>query len=344
MNLFILLNIFACVVVGRVAEASLPTDPLLEADVIGEPLSDIDFEAAESIADLGETNVEYDQIRRDPTENAGVDEDFFEGDISLFGQEDPQTQNVAVRGQSKRWPRGQVPYYISSEFSSYERAVIAKAFQQYKKNTCIRFIPRTNQRNYVHIVKGGGCSSLVGRWGGAQRLTLGSGCVHVGVIVHEALHAVGFWHEQSRPDRDNYVSIYWKNIMSGLSYNFQAKSNHAVELTELPYDQGSIMHYGKYAFTNGKGPTIVTKDGGSIGQRRGLSSMDIKKINKLYKCSGGVKPRVRTTARPTVRPTRKPGKKCADKHKYCADWSKKGTCRVNPAYMKLYCKKACGFC
>ena len=58
---------------------------------------------------------------------------------------------------------------------------------------------------------------MVGRSGGAQRLTLGNGCVQIGVIVHEFLHAIGFWHEQSRPDRDNHIWIYWQNILGGMT-------------------------------------------------------------------------------------------------------------------------------
>lgn len=62
------------------------------------------------------------------------------------------------------------------------------------------------------------CFSSVGMkyWvTGSQTISLGSGCNHRGVAMHEMMHAIGFWHEQSRYDRDQYVEIMWENIEPG---------------------------------------------------------------------------------------------------------------------------------
>lgn len=43
----------------------------------------------------------------------------------------------------------------------------------------------------------------------------GKNCDKFGIVVHELGHVVGFWHEHTRPDRDNHVHIIDKNIMQG---------------------------------------------------------------------------------------------------------------------------------
>ena len=50
-------------------------------------------------------------------------------------------------------------------------------------------------------------------------MSLGNGCWSTGTVQHEFMHALGFIHEQSRPDRDDYVTVDFTNILAGNLYN-----------------------------------------------------------------------------------------------------------------------------
>jgi len=102
------------------------------------------------------------------------------------------------------------------------------------------------------------------------------------------MHALGFFHEQSRKDRDDFVTIVWDNIQKD---NFDQFEKYQSNLLGLTYDYDSIMHYGWNYFANDRTqPTIVPKRKASIGNRKGMSPTDIKKINILYECSGSKAP------------------------------------------------------
>ncbi|KAG9334617.1 hypothetical protein JZ751_007440 [Albula glossodonta] len=140
------------------------------------------------------------------------------------------------------------------------KGVILKALEEFRLKTCMDFKLRDNETNYISIEKDAGCFSYVGNnMIGGQILSIGQGCGTVGIVEHEFLHALGFWHEQSRYDRDDYVTILLENIEEGREYNFQKVLKNESTTQGTPYDYDSLMHYGPNAFSNGNGPTIITK-------------------------------------------------------------------------------------
>ncbi|KAM4723164.1 embryonic protein UVS.2-like [Rhinophrynus dorsalis] len=179
-----------------------------------------------------------------------------------------------------------VPYNLSADYNQNQVALFAAAMQEFETLTCVRFVPRTVESNFLAIKSLDGCWSYLGRIGGAQDLSLAKyGCMNHGVIQHELNHALGFLHEQSRSDRDNYVTIMTQYISPEYQGNFgKANTNNL----GLEYDYSSVMHYGAYDFSNTSGKmTIVPKPDPTvpIGQRDGLSNLDVAKINRLYQCN-----------------------------------------------------------
>lgn len=119
---------------------------------------------------------------------------------------------------------------------------------------------------------------------------------------------------QSAYDRDDYVTIHWENISSGLESNFEKYTSSEVSHFNTTYDYDSILHYSAYGFSKNGKPTIVPvvsfwpfANGlanfniklnlgyfcrqdesklNAIGQRIKMSDKDIWKLNAMYECNG----------------------------------------------------------
>uniref|UniRef100_A0A3B1JIE5 Metalloendopeptidase n=1 Tax=Astyanax mexicanus TaxID=7994 RepID=A0A3B1JIE5_ASTMX len=182
------------------------------------------------------------------------------------------------------------PEYSSISFVYIYIYISFYSFEQMRLKSCIEFVPRTTEEDYVSIESQDGCWSDVGMRGGMQTLSIGDGCAFLSTVEHEFLHCLGFNHEQSRYDRDDYVEIVTENIIAGHPqlHNFDKESMQSSTTQGTPYDYTSVMHYGQDAFTNGNGNTILTqvpRFQNVIGQEYDLSPWDSYELSKLYNCS-----------------------------------------------------------
>ncbi|XP_054472302.1 high choriolytic enzyme 1-like [Anoplopoma fimbria] len=217
--------------------------------------------------------------------NDGIETLLVHGDIV------PSTQRNAdpcVKTGCKWFKRGgivRVPVAISSAYTRAERNIIIKGLVTFHRSTCIRFVWRRRQRQYLHFFSGTGCWSYLGRQRTGQPVSLKkNGCLYTDTVQHEVLHALGFHHEQVRSDRDDYVNILSENILPGMARNFEKQPTNNLG---TPYDFDSVMQYSKYAFSSNGEPTITSKDDPELefGRVTEMSKNDIARVNALYECS-----------------------------------------------------------
>ena len=148
--------------------------------------------------------------------------------------------------------------------------------------------------NYVHIQNSAVNSSQVGMVGFGQIINIFNWNVQY-IIVHELMHALGFYHEQARADRDTYVQINCNFVQGGCNGTI-FNNNFKIALLSATYgnyDFDSLMHYAQCDFTTGVNcpadntQTIIVlppnqNQQGLIGQRTHLSVLDRATVSFLY--------------------------------------------------------------
>ncbi|XP_053379289.1 uncharacterized protein LOC128548458 [Mercenaria mercenaria] len=220
---------------------------------------------------------------------------IVEGDI-VKEENDVGVQTMSYVIRTNTWKSGQIPFNLDPSITKNRdilRNVTSAMYTIHQKTSnCIQFFPRTSSNmNYINITgSDSGCYSSVGQVGGGQVINVGPGCGIVGIIMHELLHALGFWHEHSRNDRDNYVDIKYENILPGEESNFDTRPDSTGVESAIKYDYLSLLHYKYNQFGKFRRDTIVPNaehsdvDKTLLGQREKLSDKDIARIMWLYNC------------------------------------------------------------
>jgi Astacin (Peptidase family M12A) len=211
----------------------------------------------------------------------------FEGDIVL-GRLDTLKANLlgTIRGDyHTRWPMGRIPYVIDPSFPMPQN--VDAAIQMWNASSLERpqFYQWDHQYpDYVRIVgRAGVCQTPVGRAGGGEQLLEIDpvGCPP-GHIAHELGHTIGLYHEQTRPDRDSYVTYHPENVQNPLM-----KDNFTIRWDAVPvedYDWGSLMHYSETEFAKPGTKTLECRK--PCGQRLGPSPGDYTAVANIVHDAG----------------------------------------------------------
>uniref|UniRef100_A0A182PFA3 Metalloendopeptidase n=1 Tax=Anopheles epiroticus TaxID=199890 RepID=A0A182PFA3_9DIPT len=265
-------------------------------------------------AEVGRRVKNYDsRFEQQPAHELGFGY-YYQGDIML-PKEHTKSQDrlsVAEEHTSTVWPNAIVPYYITPNSFKINKSliivpslsppqapkevrIIEHSMNVFHTKTCVRFVPRTpDTPYYVQITnRPAGCYATVGRVQDNNQNVMNlqtPGCLAGGTPMHEMMHILGFLHEVSRPDRDDYIYVNRSALEpryqteSFFRNNF-AKYERDVETYNIDYNYGSIMHYTRYAGARDRNyPVLVNLkpyDGLDFGNTT-LSQSDIESIQFRY--------------------------------------------------------------
>lgn len=219
--------------------------------------------------------------------------DLPEGDVLIHG--DIQVKLDEYRaflagadstfGDVTFWP-SIIPYSFDSNVSALNQQRAINAMNAISQRCGLTFVPwNGSQPNRLLFRDSDGNSSPVGMQPMFNLIRMFNWDFEM-VIVHEIYHSLGFWHEQTRPDRDTFVTINWGNIEPGREHNFEMVSSASVY---GPYDFDSVMHYPRAGFSVNGGDTITVNQPwtsqwqSAIGQRDHFSVFDELTVRGIYR-------------------------------------------------------------
>jgi hypothetical protein len=208
---------------------------------------------------------------------------------------EPPLDTESLRAENP-WPRDliddrfYVPFEFDSNVTQTNRNRAAAAMAEIEGFSRVRFIGRSDfDGAWIRFVNSDSNNAPIGHDNFNRR----PGIVNIQnwdfnyVIVHELFHVLGVFHEQSRPDRNAFVTVNLSNVQAGRENNFQIQNNSR---RFGYYDFLSIMHYPTNAFAiDPDVPTITvnppwdTRFSTLIGNTTFITELDKTTIACFYK-------------------------------------------------------------
>jgi len=182
------------------------------------------------------------------------------------------------------WDSNKIHYYIEPDLVN--KTEVEKAIEIMNKTTVMEFVPIESPGMDGILFKAGNknCYSYLGKIGGIQPIVLSQSC-KVTEILHEILHALGFIHEQSRSDRDEYITVLWDNILPEYFSQFQiVPDNYMITVEGTDFDFSSIMLYRPDSFSKKEGMKTMQAKGNAMFSTTfdNLGKIDIERIDRVY--------------------------------------------------------------
>ncbi len=213
-----------------------------------------------------------------------IDASRGEQPASTPSRESPRTLGVIY--SNSLWPKVggiyQIPYIITNASTNLSTAI---AEYNTTFSGLIQWVPQTTQTDYVNFYispadGSGEGHSYIGRIGGEQTVDFGTS-ISVGNLLHEMGHATGLYHEQSRTDRNTYVTVDYNHFQAAVLSADAVATNNA--WIYGPYDYASIMEYPGLSFSTDGSPAIQTIPAGiPLDNGNSYTTADIDTIRRIY--------------------------------------------------------------
>lgn len=175
------------------------------------------------------------------------------------------------------------------------KETIDLAMREIADSSGIKFIERTNQSSYLRFYKSDENTANVGYWQNSVNPVNIAGMDRKNTIMHEILHALSFYHEHQRPDRNNHLTVTPNLVFGNVNGNIEGTPFRIIT-TLLDYrdytsafDYESIMLYGRGLGCIGAADCITKANGTPIlsaEEKPGLSRGDAASLRKLYPLQG----------------------------------------------------------